>query len=146
MNPTVAAWVRQHAWTDAVRAEAKSPATVLGPRCQCQRPFTSALCAGGGCKDCDATPFWTAETALIGLDGWIPDRPAPGEEQGGRVWLWLADRTCVHRCDCACHGRTRTPLAPFAPFHTVHPGVCTRCGTPFAPGHRDTHGDPEVQR
>lgn len=118
MTPTAATWVRQHAWTDAVRAEAKRPGhTILDPRCQCQRPFTSALCAGGdGCEGCDAMPFWTAETVLIGSDGWILDRPAPGEDQGRWVRLWLADRTCVHRCGCACHGHAvgaaPEPVAP----------------------------------
>lgn len=117
MTPTAATWVRQHAWTDAVRAEAKRSRSILGPLCQCQRPFTSAPCAGGdGCEDCDVMPFRTAETILIGPDGWILDRPALGEDEGRWVWLWLADRTCVHRCDCACHGHAACaapePAAP----------------------------------
>lgn len=129
MNPTAAAWVRQHAWTDAVRAEAKRPGRdiLLGPRCQCQRPFTSAPCAGGSHTSCDATPIWTAESVLIGLHGWIEDlsRPVPGQGQSRWAWLWLADRTCVHRCDCPCHGHTtRAPTGPSAaPAAAVQPGL-----------------------
>lgn len=116
MTPTAATWVRAHAWTDAVRAEAKRPGrSILDPRCQCQRPFTTALCAGGGCEDCDATPIWMAEGVLIGPDGRIPNRPARGEDQRVWVWLWLADRTCVHRCDCPCHGHTIAPPEPVVP-------------------------------
>ncbi|UJV43829.1 hypothetical protein [Streptomyces sp. AMCC400023] len=112
MNPTAAAWVRAHAWTEPVRAEAKHSHTILGPACLCQRPFTTAACAGDSCTSCEASPTWTAESVLIGPRGWLADlsRPKPSEGQCRWVWLWLADRTCAHRCNCSCHGAA--PTAP----------------------------------
>lgn len=93
MNETVAAWVRMHAWTDPVRAEAKHPGSILG-LCLCLRPFTCAGCAGSHSRACTGTVFYSAETVIIGRDGWVYDPLDP--ERAARVWL--TDRVCVQRC------------------------------------------------
>lgn len=116
MTPTAATWIRQHAWTHPVRAEAKHSHTILSAACLCQQPFTSAACTGGSCRNCEATPTWTAESILIGPHGRTADlsRPKPSDGQNRWVLLWLADRTCTHRCGHACHGQAPAPTAVVA--------------------------------
>lgn len=118
MNSTAAAWVRTHAWTEPVQAEAKRSHPVVNKPCPCQKPFTSAACSGGSCTSCEAMPFFTAETVLIGPGGWVYDLSKPEPQAGGTraMWVWLNGPPCFTRCGCTCHGRTtKTPAEPAAP-------------------------------
>lgn len=113
MTPTQATWVRRHAWTAPVRAEARlSRGSLAGGPCLCLRPFTAAVCSEGGSHECTAPYIYAAESVLIGSRGWVYDLSKP--EQAGRtraLWVWLADRVCRHRCGCVCHPRRRRRAA-----------------------------------
>lgn len=91
MNARDAAWVRAHVWTLVVRTEAAHPGTILNNTCSCLQPFTCSHCAAGRTAACPKAVFFTAETVVIGVSGWAVT-------EGGAVWVWLADRTCVQQC------------------------------------------------
>lgn len=88
LTHTAAAWIRDHAWTTTVHAQARGPRArlVTGP-CPCLVSWTSAPCTipcsaspdPGDEEHCDGGTTVSVETAL------------------------LADRQCVQRCHCPCH-------------------------------------------
>ena len=109
MNKTAATWIRTQVWTPAVRADARS----FGPECLCRNGFVTALCSGGMHAPCADSPFTIlgADTWLRGPRGLVYNTPrTPGSPDRAPLSLWLADRTCIQRCNCSCH--SDTPAAP----------------------------------
>ncbi|MFF0526571.1 DUF6248 family natural product biosynthesis protein [Actinomadura nitritigenes] len=109
MTETAAAWVREHAWTSAMR---KTFASTPGF-------FTACACqySGGECRHGDrchrreplVIPIGSVMqrggeyTALHPEPYQHPTPTATGPQHTAHAQVWYADRTCRWVCDCECH-------------------------------------------
>lgn len=109
MTDTDAAWIREHAWTPAMRKTfASTPGFFLacacqysggecrhGDRCHRHKPLTlpigSVLQRGGEYAALHPEPYEH------------PTPTATGPQRTAHAQVWYADRTCRWVCDCECH-------------------------------------------
>lgn len=116
MTPADAAWVRENAWTPAMR---KTHRDVPGMRstCACEFGLTS-WCQHGQCDRCHrAEPLGGPAGYVCGKTGQDPlsfpepythpTASATGAHPASVVMFWLADRVCAWRCPHECHDRPR---------------------------------------
>jgi hypothetical protein len=112
MPAEAATWVREHAWTDHLRAHAEACGLDEVLMCACQWGTTDE-CRAGRCGRCPRRDGGRAfaEDYISRADGYLArwsvspfvhavDRPTSMERAAP---VWLADRTCVWRCGCHCH-------------------------------------------
>lgn len=120
MTPEQAAWVREHAWTDAMRSGLTGPAR---HRCACQDDHvTGWACRADQCHRCDYGEPVAYETTIRRHGGLrpaslpTPMRHEPRTAYGTRTMamVWLADRVCCRVCSCSCHVPAPTQLGLFA--------------------------------
>lgn len=126
MTPDIAAWVRTHVWTPAIRRD-----WTLGlDACVCQRGL-SRECRAGDCGACPGrTGYPHPETYVTTPRGGVADLPgeyvhptpsASGAHRVRHAQVWLADRVCRWACPHECHTaaasaagtvpQTRPPIA-----------------------------------
>lgn len=112
MPADAAAWVREHAWSDHLRAHVAACGLAEVLACACQWGTTDE-CRTGRCGQCPRRDGGRAfpEDHIARLDGYLArwpvspfvhatDWPTSLERSAP---VWLADRTCVWRCGCECH-------------------------------------------
>lgn len=117
MTSDEAAWIRENAWTQAMRKTDREVPGYLHT-CACQYGPTSA-CQHGQCDSCHrGTPQPGpagyvcggpgGQTVLgFGVPYKHPTRSATGRHKTDAAMFWLADRVCRWRCTHECHNRTR---------------------------------------
>lgn len=135
MTGDEAAWVRDNAWTKAMRKTFKElPRFYL--TCACQhngpclndpRPETHRTCHVG------RHPLARYETVISSKRGYVvafrdpyryPDASATGWHYSRLAMVWLADRVCRWSCTCDCghpregisHDPARNPRRPMKPI------------------------------
>lgn len=116
-TPDEAAWIRDHAWTAAMRHR---HAIFPDSACLCQSG-RSHMCANGEHDRCDLGALTNFHT-LIRLPDDTPARfphpyRHPTESDLGPVYersalVWLADRVCRWQCPCGCHTAPPEPVQP----------------------------------
>lgn len=100
LSETDAAWVREHAWTPALRHTPPDDLCPCRHRLMAGCEYRHDLCRGVLTRS-------QAQTVLVGPDGtrrrWPGNGPsASGRQDGtGPVKLW--DEGCVWVCPCGCH-------------------------------------------
>lgn len=117
LTPDEAAWIRDHAWTAAMRHR---HAIFPDSACLCQSG-RSHMCANGEHDRCDLGALTNFHT-LIRLPDDTPARfphpyRHPTESDLGPVYersalVWLADRVCRWQCPCGCHTAPPEPVQP----------------------------------
>jgi hypothetical protein len=122
-----AAWIREHAWTGAMRKEHRE-VPLAYQRCACQSGLTH-WCQTGRHDRCHrATPQRTAAATICRRGGMEAahflepyahktDTSATGPRFETTAMVWLADRVCRWVCPCDCGHLAPAPAeaAPAAP-------------------------------
>lgn len=120
MTPDSAAWVRAHAWTPAMRREARDLAWIVTCACQSGPTWHCTNDRHDQCARATALPRWEAvicdRTGIYPVYHAEPHRhPTPsitGPRRERVAQIWLADRTCRWVCPCTCHTGARPAAAP----------------------------------
>lgn len=119
-TPDEAAWIREHAWTGAMR---KTHREVPGfyTTCACQYGMTTWCQIGQHDRCHRATPQISHETVVCKPGGTYPalfaedfEHPdctsVTGPHSTCLALVWLADRVCRWVCPCACHTAPAAPV------------------------------------
>lgn len=121
-TPDQAAWIRDHAWTPAMRKTHREVPAFFRT-CDCQYGLTS-WCQHDQHDRCHrAPPLRSVETYICDTTGTTPlafaapyehrtDTSATGPQFTSLAQVWLADRVCRWVCPCTCHTAPPEPGPP----------------------------------
>lgn len=119
LDDRTAAWIRDHAWTPAMR---NRHALIPGyDRCLCQSGRTH-MCANNEHDRCDLGTLTDWHTIIRRPDDTVAQFPEPyrhptesdlGAAYERSAFVWLADRVCRWQCPCDCGHHN-----PNQPTHT----------------------------
>lgn len=109
LDDDTAAWIRDHAWTPAMRNPFLLAVGVYST-CLCQNGRSHA-CGRGQHKQCP-DPLRSWHTIIRRPDNTVAQFPKPyqhrtesdlGADYERSAFVWLADRVCRWQCPCNCH-------------------------------------------
>jgi hypothetical protein len=118
-----AAWIREHAWTNAMRKQYRQTPGFY-TKCPCQFGPSGHCTGGPGARHehCPrGVPLRSEHTMILSPGGVYPahftadyehktDTSATGPQYTSLALVWLADRVCRWICPCDCHTAPPAPV------------------------------------